>query len=165
MIVNCTVDVPFNKKNKNNYRLSFDDNPNECSRLLRLIDETKILEKINISIQNRESVLIHCYSGVQRSCAVVACYLIKYHSMNPEDAIKYIKQRREVAFFGDVHFLEAIRVFYKNQNDLNNKFCINIDKMNRVEQMEAIQSQALELFKRKNADYGDAFAKYGVIGV
>lgn len=37
--------------------------------------------------------------------------------------------------------------------------------MNRVEQMEAIQSRALELFKRKNADYGDAFAKYGVIGV
>jgi hypothetical protein len=37
--------------------------------------------------------------------------------------------------------------------------------MNRVEQMETIQSQALELFKIKNADYGDAFAKYGVIGV
>ena len=37
--------------------------------------------------------------------------------------------------------------------------------MNRIEQMETIQSQALELFKRKNADYGDAFAKYGVIGV
>jgi Nucleotide modification associated domain 1 len=37
--------------------------------------------------------------------------------------------------------------------------------MNRVEQMETIQSRALELFKKKNADYGDAFAKYGVIGV
>jgi hypothetical protein len=37
--------------------------------------------------------------------------------------------------------------------------------MSRVEQMEAIQGQALELFKRKNSDYGDAFAKYGVIGV
>jgi len=37
--------------------------------------------------------------------------------------------------------------------------------MNRVEQMEAIQSEAIELFKKKNADYGDAFAKYGVIGV
>lgn len=37
--------------------------------------------------------------------------------------------------------------------------------MNRVEQMEMIQSEALELFKRKNADYGDAFAKYGVVGV
>ena len=37
--------------------------------------------------------------------------------------------------------------------------------MNRVEQMREIQSKALELFIRKNADYGDAFAKYGVIGV
>jgi hypothetical protein len=37
--------------------------------------------------------------------------------------------------------------------------------MNRVEQMKAIQVNALELFTRKNADYGDAIAKYGVIGV
>lgn len=36
---------------------------------------------------------------------------------------------------------------------------------NRVEQMETIQNEGLELFKKKNADYGDAFAKYGVIGV
>ena len=37
--------------------------------------------------------------------------------------------------------------------------------MDRVSQMKEIQSTALELFARKNADYGDAFAKYGVIGV
>lgn len=37
--------------------------------------------------------------------------------------------------------------------------------MNRVEQMKKIQSDALELFTKKNIDYGDAFAKYGVIGV
>ena len=37
--------------------------------------------------------------------------------------------------------------------------------MNRIEQMKQIQSDALELFSKKNADYGDAFAKYGVIGV
>jgi len=36
---------------------------------------------------------------------------------------------------------------------------------NRVEQMKQIQSDALELFTKKNADYGDAFAKFGVIGV
>lgn len=35
----------------------------------------------------------------------------------------------------------------------------------RVEQMQTIQTEALELFIKKNADYGDAFAKYGVIGV
>jgi len=37
--------------------------------------------------------------------------------------------------------------------------------MNRVEQLREIQGKALDLFTRKNADYGDAFAKYGVIGV
>ena len=37
--------------------------------------------------------------------------------------------------------------------------------MNRVKQLETVQKDALELFKKKNADYGDAFAKFGVIGV
>ena len=37
--------------------------------------------------------------------------------------------------------------------------------MNRVEQLETVQKDALELFKKKNTDYGDAFAKFGVIGV
>jgi hypothetical protein len=37
--------------------------------------------------------------------------------------------------------------------------------ISRVEQMEKIQNESLELFKRKNADYGDAFANYGSIGV
>ena len=36
---------------------------------------------------------------------------------------------------------------------------------NRIEQMIKIQSNALELFKKKNQDYGDAFAKFGVIGI
>ena len=36
---------------------------------------------------------------------------------------------------------------------------------NRTEQMITVQTEGLELFKRKNEDYGDAFAKYGVIGV
>ena len=35
----------------------------------------------------------------------------------------------------------------------------------RVEQMKAIQAEGLELFKRKNSDYGDAFATYGPVGV
>ena len=37
--------------------------------------------------------------------------------------------------------------------------------MDRVEQMKQIQKDGLELFTKKNSDYGDAFAKYGVIGV
>ena len=40
-----------------------------------------------------------------------------------------------------------------------------MDEGKRIEQMKAVQAEALELFMRKNADYGDAFATYGVIGV
>jgi len=36
---------------------------------------------------------------------------------------------------------------------------------NRVEQMKDVQNEGLELFKKKNQDYGDAFAEFGVIGV
>ena len=35
----------------------------------------------------------------------------------------------------------------------------------RVEQFTNIQTSALEIFKKKNADYGDAFAKHGLVGV
>ena len=36
---------------------------------------------------------------------------------------------------------------------------------NRPEQLKSVQAEALELFTRKNADYGDAFANYGPVGV
>lgn len=37
--------------------------------------------------------------------------------------------------------------------------------MDRVSQLKTIQAEALELFTRKNNDYGDAFATFGLIGV
>ncbi len=37
--------------------------------------------------------------------------------------------------------------------------------MSVEEQFRKIQDEAFELFKRKNRDYGNAFAKHGVVGV
>jgi len=36
---------------------------------------------------------------------------------------------------------------------------------NRIAQYEKINSEAKSLFIKKNADYGDAFAEYGALGV
>ena len=36
---------------------------------------------------------------------------------------------------------------------------------NRIAQMQGVQNEALELFRKKNADYGDSFATYGPVGV
>jgi hypothetical protein len=53
--------------------------------------------------------------------------------------------------------------------DSTSKFNLNLEleetASSRVSQMQSIQNEGLELFKRKNQDYGDAFAKYGVVGV
>jgi spore cortex formation protein SpoVR/YcgB (stage V sporulation) len=37
--------------------------------------------------------------------------------------------------------------------------------MNRIDQMRDIHNRSLNLFIKKNKDYGDAFARYGIIGV
>tara|TARA_X000000368_G_C22711848_1_gene571371 strand:- start:343 stop:618 length:276 start_codon:yes stop_codon:yes gene_type:complete len=40
-----------------------------------------------------------------------------------------------------------------------------MSEKNRPEQLQKVQLEALELFKKKNKDYGDSFADYGTIGV
>ena len=35
----------------------------------------------------------------------------------------------------------------------------------RVLQMKRVHTEAIELFAKKNSDYGDAFATYGTVGV
>ena len=40
-----------------------------------------------------------------------------------------------------------------------------MEKLNRIEQFTLVQKEGLELFIKKNTDYGDAFANYGPVGV
>jgi hypothetical protein len=40
-----------------------------------------------------------------------------------------------------------------------------MSEMNRVKQMKVVQQEALELFEKKNKDYGDSFATFGSVGV
>ena len=35
----------------------------------------------------------------------------------------------------------------------------------RLNQFKMVQNEGLELFNKKNQDYGDAFSRYGVVGV
>jgi hypothetical protein len=37
--------------------------------------------------------------------------------------------------------------------------------MDRLKQLTTVQTEAKNLFEKKNKDYGDAFANYGTIGV
>ena len=111
MIVNCTKE----------YEISFPkdyikDDPLDSSTLLSVLENTDILEKIDNTLKNNQSVLVHCSKGQQRSCAVVACYLIRFFQMKTDTAIEYIKSKRPIAFFGNVNLIEAITNFYQTYN-------------------------------------------------
>ena len=54
------------------------------------------------------------------------------------------------------NYLENYSENYSENNTSNEK---------RIHQLSSIHSEAMELFKKKNHDYGDAFANYGPIGV
>ena len=115
MIVNCTRDgeIPIKPKlSTTAIRVSINDDPKESDKLLTILKDLNVLEQINTHIQNQQNVLVHCMMGMQRSCAVVACYLMKYCDQTPAEAIKYIQTKRPIAFFGNVNFLDAMVNFY-----------------------------------------------------
>jgi hypothetical protein len=67
--------------------------------------------------------------------------------------------------FRKVEWSKNTRDEINNNKNKDIRFIFIVIIMNRVEQMKQVQQEGLELFTRNNADYGDAFAKYGVIGV
>jgi hypothetical protein len=42
---------------------------------------------------------------------------------------------------------------------------VGVSNEERCKQLRTIQDEALELFRKKNKDYGDAFATMGTVGV
>lgn len=116
MIINCTPNsqIALPKDHKNAIRIPINDEPKDSEKFLSLIYETGVIDLMYNSLINKEPVLVHCFSGIQRSSALVVCYLIKYYNMTPNSAIEYIKIKRPIAFFGRVTFIKAIEQFYED---------------------------------------------------
>jgi protein-tyrosine phosphatase len=116
-IVNCTKDIDiFPEKLRMMYpkyiRIPVDDTPSEAKNMYNIIQFSKVLDVIHDVIQRGGKVLVHCYAGQQRSCALVSCYLITYKNMTPEQSVLYMKKRRPVAFLHGINFLSTIKDQY-----------------------------------------------------
>lgn len=79
---------------------------------------------IHDKLQKQEKVFIHCYRGSQRSCSLIAAYLMKYNDMSYRQSIRYIKKKHNLAFLFFPHFRKAL---IKYENDIqNNNVWINL---------------------------------------
>ena len=80
-----------------------------------------------------------------------------------DNAIKKNIQAEIDSLQSDVEYLERIQ----EQTSIQEPSSIQeqSSKQSRVDQLVNVQSEARELFSKKNKDYGDAFASYGPIGV
>lgn len=113
VIINCTPKLPFYSNKTINYRLNVKDNLSFHSNILLVQYIHKILPIIHKHIQENKKILIHCRAGMQRSAAVTACYLMKYHNLNSTDAMEYVKRKRPVAFLSGSNFYITIKLFEK----------------------------------------------------
>jgi protein-tyrosine phosphatase len=80
----------------------------------------EIVYKMTREYQTGQPILVHCAAGMQRSAACVAFFLMATRNMNPEQAISFIKSRRQIAFFPQANFGPAIQGFYNSyQRDIS----------------------------------------------
>ncbi len=112
-IVNCTRHIESISTIETT-RIAIHDDPDESATLLKEVQSTDVLEKIHKARMKGQNVLVHCHAGMQRSCAVVALYLIKYHDMTPEQIFRFLPQKRPIAFLPHPTFRKAIYDFYRS---------------------------------------------------
>ncbi|EKM76732.1 hypothetical protein AGABI1DRAFT_131026 [Agaricus bisporus var. burnettii JB137-S8] len=68
---------------------------------------------IQAELGKGRGVLVHCQAGVSRSATVVAAYLMYSKDMDPEGALKVIRQARPFVD-PNVNFLQQLEIFHKS---------------------------------------------------
>lgn len=57
----------------------------------------EIVEWIGRRVDEGKPVLVHCYGGLGRSGTVAACYLVYRYGVEPEEAVRVVRERRRRA--------------------------------------------------------------------
>jgi rhodanese-related sulfurtransferase len=111
-VFNCTKDIVFIPTIQRQYRVPVDDNLQaEEIRNLELWSY-EIVFKMMREYKTGQPILVHCHAGMQRSAACMAMFLIVVKNMTPDQAMRYIKERRPIAFTPGANFKQSIEGFY-----------------------------------------------------
>ena len=99
-VFNCTDDEEtpeWTGRLRGYHQIKVDDASAHDKLLLSLLLEEAYLEKLDAALQVG-NVLVHCHAGVQRSCTVVACYLVAHCGLTMPNATALVMRDRPWAF-------------------------------------------------------------------
>ena len=110
-VFNCTKNLPFSPLIRIKYRIPVDDNLQEDEIRNLELWSTEIAFKIIAEYKEGRHILVHCMAGMQRSAASVAMMLIAFRNMHAQDAMRFIKEKRPIAFHPRANFARSIQTF------------------------------------------------------
>lgn len=111
VVFNCTKNLPFSPIIPNKYRIPLDDNLQEEEIRNMELWSSEIAYRIISEYIAGNGILVHCMAGMQRSAAAMACMLIAFENLRALDAMRIIKEKRNVAFYPKANFGRAIYYF------------------------------------------------------
>jgi atypical dual specificity phosphatase len=118
-VFNASKDIPFaDGVPTEKYRVPVDDNLEEVEIMNMAKWSPEIVYNVLQKYQSGAHILIHCAAGMQRSAAITAMTLIALQGMNADQAITFIKSRRQIAFYPAPNFYKSIKVFEQYYNQI-----------------------------------------------
>lgn len=111
VVFNCTKNLPFSPIIPIKYRIPVDDNLEEDEIRNMELWSNEIAFRIIAEYKQGRPILVHCMAGMQRSAAAVAMMLIAFLQIHSFDAMKLIKDRRQIAFHPRANFGRSIDCF------------------------------------------------------
>lgn len=112
LVVNATKTIPFASRHVLGYRVPVDDHPDDNPTMLEYLPITSRI--IDETLQSGKGVLVHCYAGIQRSCAIAAAYLMYIGDCSTaREAMDAVREKKSEAFQPVPTFGRALHSFQR----------------------------------------------------
>jgi protein-tyrosine phosphatase len=69
---------------------------------------------IHEAVSNEKNVVVHCAQGKSRSSTVVCAYIMAHKDFSPEEALKFVQQKRSIAE-PNISFMKQLNEFHKSE--------------------------------------------------
>ncbi len=116
VVFNASKDIPFANVARHQYRIPVDDSLEEEDIHNMAMWAPEIIYNVLKHYYAGDTILVHCFAGMQRSAAIVVMTLIAMKQIPAEQAIAFTRQRRAIAFHTGVNFERSIKAFERYYN-------------------------------------------------